>query len=179
MRVEASSLKGRYFMCQEPLEEVMASVDFPVYGLTEEVFGLRYSRYHSSQSILSDRQISLEYQSDRNFPFLHENSYKNLTFNVTSSRYRPGVTSVGYTLWKYAGVPEQDCSRLFAFYGSLTIDGEQFMGNITSYPAPILDPGYVFVNGQACLTGKAYGLHPDELIQVLQSLPVLNSKAVE
>ena len=37
-------------MCQEPLEEVMASVDFPVYGLAEEVFGLRYSRYGFSQS---------------------------------------------------------------------------------------------------------------------------------
>jgi hypothetical protein len=32
-------------MCQEPLEEVMASVDFPIYGLTEEVFGLRSSGY--------------------------------------------------------------------------------------------------------------------------------------
>jgi hypothetical protein len=166
-------------MCQEPLEEMMASVDFPVYGLTEEVFGLRYSECRSSQSILSDRQIGLAYQSDRCFPFLDQNSYKNLTFNVASSRYRPGVTSVGYTLWKYAGVPEQDCNRLFAFYGSLTIDGEQFMGNITSYPAPILDSGYVFNNERVCCWGRAYGLHPDELIQVLQSLRMLNGKAVE
>jgi hypothetical protein len=166
-------------MCQEPLEEMMASVDFPVYGLTEEVFGLRYSRCSSSQAFLSDRWICLEYQSDRYFPFLHENSYKNLTFHVCISRYRPGVTSVGHTLWKDAGVPEQDYSRLFVFYGSLTIDGEQFMGNFTSYPAPILESGYVFKNGRACLHGRAYGLHPDELIQILQSLRVLNSKEVE
>ena len=166
-------------MCQEPLEDLMASVDFPVYGLTEEVFGLRYSRYYSSEVFSSYRRIDLVYQSDRYFPFLHEDSYKNLTFTVVSSKYRPGSTSVGRTLWKYAGVPEQDCSRFFVFYGSLTIDGEQFMGNLTSYPAPILDPGYMFVNGRACLIGKAYGLHPDELIQVLQSLRVLNGKAVQ
>ena len=168
-------------MCQESqdsLEEVMASVDFPVYGLIEEMFGLRYIRCRSLPDCFSDRLITLEYQSDRSFPFLHEDSYKNLTFNVCSSRYRPGGTSVGYTLWKEAGVPEQDCSRLFFFYGRLTINGEQFMGSVTSYPAPILDPGYVFKNGRACLTGKAYGLHPDELIQVLQSLRVLNGKAV-
>jgi hypothetical protein len=63
-------------MCQEPLEEVMASVDFPIYGLTEEVFGLRYSRDGSSQAFLSDRGISLKYQSDRYFPFLHEKIIK-------------------------------------------------------------------------------------------------------
>lgn len=166
-------------MCEESLEEMMASVDFPVYGLTEDVFGLHYSRYGSSQPFPSDRRIALEYQSDRCFQFLHEDAHKNLTFNVASSRHYHGITSVGYTLWKYAGIPEQDCSRLFVFSGSLTIDGEQFIGNFTSYPAPILESGYVFQNGRVCLYGGAYGPHPDELIQILQSLRVLNGKEVE
>lgn len=166
-------------MCEEPLEEVMASVDFPVYGLTEEVFGLRYSRYGTSQPFPADRRIGLAYQSDRCFQFLDENSYKNLTFNVASSKHSHGITSVGYTFWKYEGVAEQDCSRIFVFSGSLTIDGGQFIGNFTSYPAPILESGYVFSNGRVCLYGGAYGLHPDELIQTLQSLRVLNGKEVE
>ena len=166
-------------MCQEPLEEVMASVDFPVYGLAEEVFGLRYSRYGSSQSSLLGRRIALGYQSDRYVSFLHENAHKNLTFDVCSLRDRRSILPLSYTPWKDVGISEQDCSRLFVFYGSLTIDGEQFIGNFTYYPAPIFDSKYVFNNGRVYLYGEAYGPHPDELIQILQSLRVLNGKEVE
>jgi hypothetical protein len=111
--------------------------------------------------------------------FLHENAHKNLTFDVCSLRDRRSILPLSYTPWKDVGISEQDCSRLFVFYGSLTIDGEQFIGNFTYYPAPIFDSKYVFNNGRVYLYGEAYGPHPDELIQILQSLRVLNGKEVE
>ena len=163
-------------MCQEPLEEVMAAVDFPVYGLPEEVFGLRYSRYSSSRPYPSNQRVALVYQSERHIPFLHERLHKNVTFSVSSSRVhrcgRPIHSIGGYTL-------REDGSQLFVFYGSLTIDGEQFMGNFTSYLAPAFDTSYGLFKGRMVLQGGACGLHPDELIQVLQSLRVLNGKAVK
>jgi hypothetical protein len=53
------------------------------------------------------------------------------------------------------------------------------MGNFTSYPAPAFDTYYRLFKGRMVLQGGACDFHPDELIQILQSLRVLNGKPVE
>jgi hypothetical protein len=180
-------------MCQESLEEVMASVDFPIYGLTEEVFGLRSSgywappRYNGGYWSCSKYQqcITLNYQSDRYVPLLHEKLGKGPTFSVCNGRSLSGppllgIKSASYVRWEEGpDLPVQEGGRTFAFCSSLTIDGEQFVGNFFYFPAPIFHSIYVFNNGHLCLQGQARGPHPDELIQILQSLRVLNGKAVE
>jgi len=175
-------------MCQEPLEEVMASVDFPVYGLTEEVFGLRSSGYWAPRDDghwgCSNYQqfITLDYQSERYIPFLYEKAGKEPTFSVRNCRSLsgpplPGIKSVSYVHWEEGpDIPVQEGCRTFAFCSSLTIDGEQFVGNFLYYPAPIFHSMYMFNNGRVYLYGGAYGPHPDELIQILQSLRVLNNQ---
>ena len=181
-------------MCQETLEEVMASIDFPIYGLTEEVFGLRSSGYWAPPryngkywSCPKDQLcITLNYQSDRYMPFIHKKSSKETTFSVCNGRsLRDGEPLLGikyasYVRWEEGpDLPVSEGKRTFAFCSSLTIDGEQFVGNFLYFPAPIFHSIYVFNHGHLCLQGQARGPHPDELIQILESLHVLNGKAVE
>jgi hypothetical protein len=183
IKAERSSLKGRHFMCQEPLEDVMASVDFPIYGLTEEVFGLRSSGYWSCPK--DQLCITLNYQSDLYMPFLHEKSGKEPTFSVCNGgslngQPLPDINPTSYVRWEEGpDLPVQEGGRTFAFCSCLTIDGEQFMGNFLYFPAPIFHSIYMFTKGHLCLQGQARGPHPDELIQILESLHVLNGKAVE
>ena len=188
IKAERSSLKGRYFVCQESLEEVMALVDFPVYGLPEEVFGPHASGYwtprHLGIWLSRDRFITLDYRSERYVPFLHEQVRKKPTFSVCSSKGLStpllGIKSVSYVHWEEGpDMPVQDADRMLVFSSSLTIDGEQFMGNVLSYPAPFFYSMYWFYHGDFRLNGQARGPHPDELIQMLQSLHVLNGKAAE
>ena len=88
-----------------------------------------------------------------------------------------GIKSVSYVHWKEGpDIPVQERSRTFAFCSSLTIDGEQFVGNFLYFPAPIFHSMYVFNNGCLYLQGQARGPHPDELIQILQSLRVLKCR---
>ena len=185
-------------MFQEPLEEMMASVDFPIYGLTEEVFGLRPSgywappRYNGKYWSCHNYQqcITLHYQSDRYMPFLHDKSGKEPTFSVCNGRSLSGpplsdikATSyvhTSYIRWEQGpDLPASEGYRTFAFCSSLTIDGEQFVGNFLYFPAPIFHSIYVLNHGHLCLQGQARGPHPEELIQILESLHVLNGKAVE
>ena len=178
-------------MYQEPLEEVIASVDFPVYGLTEEVFGLRLSGYRAPRydgywdCSKSHQFLTLDYQSERYVPFLHEKFSKKPTFSVHSSRGLSGppligIKSTSYVHWEEGpNLPVQDSGQTLVFCSSLTIDGEQFIGNFLFYPAPIFHSIYVLSNGHRSLHGQACGPHPEELIQILQSLRVLNGKAVQ
>ena len=176
-------------MCEEPLEEVIASVDFPVYGLTEEVFGLRYSsRCWTPRSngrwCSRYRFITLDYHSERYIPFLHEQASKKPTLSVRSFKGLDsplvGIKSVSYVHWEEGpDIPVQDSSRIGVFSSSLTIDGEHFIGNFLYYPAPTFHSMYMFNNGHMYLQGQARGPHLDELIQILQNLRVLNGKAVE
>ena len=119
-----------------PLEEVMPLLNFPVYGLPEEMFGLCYTDYRH----VPEYPIRIDYQGERYAPFLHE-KVRGPTLSVHSwqSRSQLGIRSAQLHVvrWEDAGIPEQDCRDVFVVDSCLIIDGAPFTGTITYRPAPL------------------------------------------
>jgi hypothetical protein len=165
-----------------PLEEALVSVKFPVYGLTEEVCGLRYNDYGTFNP---HGDLTINYRSERYAPF-------NVRDQTLSTFYVTSVSDSGKVIPKLVpqmhdislGVIIRRLERVmvhtpFRWEGTLTIDGKAFSGCILYYPAPLCASACCFGGDGAHFDGKAFGPNVDELIQILESLHDLNGKAVE
>jgi hypothetical protein len=163
-------------MHQIPLEEALASVNFPVYGLVEEVCGLRYNDYGTFPD--PHLLFGLNYRSERYTPLMVRDLTLN-TFYVTSIRDFSGMIpqmhdiSLGFIIRKLKGV---QASAPFRWEGTLTIDGKDFSGCICYYPAPLRASACCFAGDGVHFDGKAFGPNVEELIQILEALRVLNGK---
>ena len=162
-----------------PLEEALASVDFPVYGLPEEVLGLCYTDYTYFPNIARRHQFTLNYQSERYAPFRHE-KVRGPTFSVSSfmnSCDWGDVKPEWYSAWWNPNdIPLQDQRFLFVCNCSFSIDGTPLTGRITYRPAPLYHSTFWLYGQRLRLDGQALGPDPDDLIQILESLRVLNRK---
>lgn len=161
-----------------PLEEAMAFVNVPLYGLTEEVCGLCYYQHVYG----TEHRMRLEYYSPRYE--LRENFRQ--TFLVESclyeeTEYQPSVPLPILGARIVTGqFPAQDHSHAFlAKEAVFTIDGKCFKGTVGYHTAPVCYSVFALYHGRIGLSGEALGPSIEELIQILQSLCVLNGKAVE
>ena len=175
---------GRLLML--PLEEAMTFVNAPVYGLTEDVCGMQ----KVSHVYISEHSMKLEYYSPRYGK--HPKIYKELNFLVSSHIVEPEIplerrakmSSSHHQLsaWILVGdlTEEERHHQVFVAKDAVfTIDGKRFKGNVTYYTAPVCYSGFVLFHEDICVQGEALGPSVDELIQILESLHVLNGKAVE
>ena len=164
-----------------PLEEAMAFVNVPVYGLTQEVCGL----HHSQHVYNSENAMRLGYYSPRYKQ--HEKVKGRQTFVVDSRLYEENVIPE-----KMLGLPEtlvlgswiwddiQDRRHVFIAKGAVfTIDGKCFKGIVNYHPVPLCYASFSLCSGHIKLSGEALGPSIDEMIQILESLRVLNGKEVE
>jgi hypothetical protein len=163
-------------MDQIPLEEALASVDFPVYGLVEEVCGLRYN---GCGAFPGDYQpFTLNYQSERYEPLRVRGMTLN-TFYVTSFRDLRRIIpqmhdiSLGFIVHRLDGV---EIRAPFRWEGMLTIDRKAFFGSICHYPAPLRVSACCFSGDSTHFDGQAFGPNVEELIQILESLHVINGE---
>jgi len=171
-----------------PLEEALALVKFPVYGLTEEVCGLRY-RSHMPFALdhfrdfeargWNNSTFTIHYQTERYKPYLHA-MVSGPTFSVNSLQREHEVATMSTYLrimeWNPDKIPEADRRPVFSCKGSISIAGKMFTGIITYRPAPLCHSVFELSSGRMCLDGQALGPHPDDLIQILEALRVLNDK---
>ena len=181
------------------LEEAIASVDFPVYGLSQSIHGLQLL-----QCSLSTK-VSICYISDLYEQKLKE-SQKNLPrikrvhpFSFVSSRkgsreayealLLPPAQDPGYKvvcLLELRGsdgvVREplmQDVCPTILERQEIIIDGVHFIGNVEYRETPYFHTFAYFDSTQTSLTVHFYGPDLEEMFEILQALRVLNSKAIE
>jgi hypothetical protein len=168
-----------------PLEEAMAYVNAPVYGLTEDVCGMQ----KGSHVYTSEHSMKLEYYSPRYGK--HPKIYKELNFLVSSHIVGPEIplerrakmsSSHRLSTWILVGDLTEEERRHQVFVAKdavFTIDGKRFNGNVTYYTAPVCYSGFVLFHEDIGVQGEALGPSLEELIQILESLHVLNGKEVE
>ena len=162
------------------LEEALSSVTFPVYGLVEEIYGLSYSGHKYFPT--GTQPITLTYQTQRYESILHE-KVRGSTLSVSCGRNIwkgiPDIPQSFSMLWDLNDIPEPVRRNPFLYRGSLTIDGTPFTGHISYRPVPLCFSMFTLSSEQTYLGGQALGPDPDELIQILESLRVLNRKQAE
>jgi hypothetical protein len=179
--IERSKKRGRLSLL--PLEEAMAHANFPVYGLTQEVCGLRQGLHWYP----SENAMVLEYHSPR---YKQHEKCKGRTFLVESRLYEKNVipdNSSGmpptqvFAGWILDDISEQQGHhRNFVAKGAVfTIDGKRFEGLVAYYSVPLCYSRFTLSSGHIGLSGEALGPSIDDLIQILESLHLLNGKEVE
>jgi hypothetical protein len=176
------------------LEQAVQYVNGPVYGLTEELFSLQYTQ-HAWQS---ENSMGLCYLSPRykEYRFRHDQTFVVRTHlfgedeNVAFVERRNSIQAGCIMIVKYCPLPDsapyvdlfanRDKSlRVVAEKATLTIDGKNFKGDVTHYTAPVRYSSFTLYHEHIGLKGEALGPSIEELIQILESLHVLNGKAVE
>ena len=139
-----------------PLEEALTSVDFPVYGLVEEVCGLRYNDYGTFPNPHLD--FVLNYRSERYAPFnvgdMTLNTFYVLSIRDLSIGIIPQIhdVSLGFIIRRLEGVMIR---APFRWEGTLTIDGKALSGCICYYPAPLCASACCFAGDGMHFDGKS------------------------
>jgi hypothetical protein len=176
-----------------PLAEAMTHINSPLYGLTEEVLGLQYTQ-HVWQS---ENSMGLSYLSPRykEYRFRHDETFMVRTHlfgedeNVDFGGWRNLMGAGCIMIVKSCPLPEsapyvdlfanRDKSlRVVAEKATLTIDGKNFKGSVVHYTAPVRYSSFMLYHERIGLKGEALGPSIEELIQIVESLHDLNSKAV-
>ena len=176
-----------------PLEEAMTHINGPLYGLTEEVFGLQ----HYTHIWQYENCMRLEYFSPRYAKYAFRNDR---TFVVTTSIFAEEQNGAfgGFASVLDAGCvilvncPVNDRASFVALFADkekslrmvakdavVTIDGKSFKGSVTHYTAPVRYSSFEFYYGRVGIQGEALGPSIEELIQIVESLHDLNGKEVE
>ena len=162
-----------------PLEQAVQYVNGPVYGLVEEVFDLQYTSPWLNSSRMQDGHdmdsLKLVYLSPR------YEQYKGscgLTFGVLTQLAPKDMRPHFSTVRRVASDLDRG-HRLIAKDATFSIDGKNFKGDVTHYTAPVRYSFFTLYHERIRLTGEAAGPSIEEFIQILQSLHVLNGKAVE
>jgi len=180
-----------------PLEEAMTFVTTPLYGLTEEVYGLQ----HCMNIWQSERCMKLEYYSPR---YKQYETVKGKTFTVESHLYdeetKPKIRLGGLPNLSLGGAAvfgdtsEEERVAILNDFSKrqdlrhhvfiardvlILIDGKSFRGCLTYFSAPFCYSAFTLYSGRVGVEGEALGPSIEELIQILESLRVLNGKAVE
>jgi hypothetical protein len=200
MKLEPEEIEARMkktiMLRRLPLEQTKTYINGPLYGLTEDVFGLQHSK-HIWQF---ENCIRLEYLSPRYEQYRYKDDQ---TFIVTTCLFGedeelPAIPLIlcpsctlkagqqfmivhhpdGRTLG--GDLPGLDqCHRLVANDTVLTIDGKSFKGNIIHYTEPVRFSRFILYNERIKLDVEALGPSIEELIQIVESLHDLNGKEVE
>lgn len=162
------------------VEKAAAFINTPVYGLTEEVCEL----HHALHVYTHKDCLRIEYASPRYTP--HKKGGRN--FAVESRLYEepqkdpthvPALLVLGVEILtgKFPGL---DRSHFFVAKDAVfTIDGKCFKGYVSYRTAPVYYSEFVLYHGRLGILGEALGPSIEELIQIVESLHVLNGKAVE
>jgi hypothetical protein len=167
-------------MLHRSLEEAMAGVEFPVYGLpeTKDVCGLRYS--WDPYAPTKTGMVTLTYQSRHYLPFLHERT-NGPTFLLRSCllESEPGNLRTHLSLgsWSLRDIPEAPSPVQIGL--NMPIEGKSFKGYAAYTSKPVYFATFSLSRGRMMLEGESLGPSIDDLIQIISSLHVLNGKAVE
>ena len=165
-----------------PLEEAMTYVNGPLYGLAEEVCGLQ----HTGHMWQFENCMRLEYRSPRyeQYKYRHDQTFLITTCISGEDENQPGLFASPHLeaggLLFVGRFPGQD--QIFHFVAkdaSFTIDGKCFKGEVTHYTAPVRYSSFMLYHRQIELKGEALGPSLEELIQIVESLHVLNRKQAE
>ncbi len=175
-------LRKSHMLADQPLEQARTSINGPLYGLTEEVFGLQYY-VHIWQH---EDCMRLEYLSAHYKPYRYRHDR---TFVVTTRLFgedeklpdplgdlhSPPVLETGALVIpvRFPGedtfssrLPGRDQShRLVAKDATFTIDGSLFKGSVIHYTTPVRYSSFMLYHGRIELTGEALGPSIEELIQ--------------
>ncbi len=173
-----------------PLEEALAYATRPVYGLTEEVYGLRHEKhsgYINIESLIEYRSplyVQYAFRNDPNFVIKTRiiEEGKKVAFGFYASSIEAArVAFDGDSSDEFAALFEakEKSVRVAAEKAALSIDGDSFKGSILHYTAPVRYSRYTFHSEHVGIQGDALGPSLEELISILESLRVLNGKAVE
>jgi hypothetical protein len=170
-----------------PLEDVWEYVDIPVYGLTEEVYGMQKIRH----SVVSRNFMRLDYYSPRYGKHPNVNNEPNFRISTSIepeiSPQRRANVFPSFCLSLLARAMYRDLTREERCYKypctakdvAVVIDGKPFNGKVLYRTAPVCHTGFVLYHGDLAVQGEALGPSIEELIQILQSLYDLKGKAVE
>ncbi len=165
------------------LEEDIAAFSYPVFGLREGVYDLKYVdhyeekgwftiSYQSSNRLpynFSGRNVhtlylgSSLYIHDRHISVIHDIS---LNFYVGEAMREKMVFEEGHRIWWYYQAPSR---RDIGF----DVEGIPFEGSIMHYPAPLDMAAWCFSCPEPYhyhIDGRAFGLSYDEVIGVLSAL---------
>jgi hypothetical protein len=172
-----AAVKRSEFIGNLPWREALAYINTPLYGLTEEVCG-----YQRTKLVFdTENRVRLGYHSPR-FKSHPEFGY---SFLIESSLYEEMEHQETLPQSKIVGrrSPQVDSierSHLFVATEALFfIDGKHFKGYVSYQAAPVQYSRFMLYSGRIGIQGEALGPSLDELIQILESLHVLNGKEVE
>jgi hypothetical protein len=165
-----------------PLGEVKTYVNAPLFGLTEEVYGLQ----HTGQGLQGETQgencigyLRLKYLSPR---YKQYRRYRHdQTFVVATCLFPKDVRPLfgcGWSMLEPICIPGSSF-HMMAKDATFTIDGKNFKGRVIHYTAPVRYSSFTLYHERIGLTGEALGPSLEELIQIVESLHDLNSKVVE
>jgi hypothetical protein len=176
-----------------PLEQSRTHINGPLYGLTEEVFGLQHYahmwQYENCMRLeyLSPRYAKYAFRNDRTFLvttriFADE---QNVAFGSFASVLEAGcVILVNCPVNDRASfvalfADKEKSLRMVAKDAMVTIDGKSFKGSVTHYTAPVRYSSFEFYYGCVGIQGEALGPSIEELIQIVESLHDLKGKTVD
>jgi hypothetical protein len=181
------------------LEEAIASVDFPVYGLSHPIHGLQLLQCSLSTKVsicyISDLYEQKLRESQKNLPRIRRVHPFSSVSSRKGSRERyealllPPAQDPGYKvvcLQELRGsdgvVREplmQDVCPTILERQEIMIDDVHFIGNVKYYDAPYFHTFAYFYSTQTSLTVRFYGPDIEETFEILQALRVLNGRPVE
>lgn len=186
-------MKKSFLLQRQTLEQARTHINGPLYGLTEEVFGLQ----HYVHIWQHDNCMQLEYLSPRYAQYAFRNDR---TFVVTTRIF---ADKQNVAFGSFASVLEAGCVilvncpvndrasfvalfadkekslRMVAKDAVVTIDGKSFKGSVTHYTAPVRYSSFEFYYGRVGIQGEALGPSIEEVIQIVESLHDLNGKEVK
>jgi hypothetical protein len=189
-------LRKSHMLADQPIEQARTSINGPLYGLTEEVFGLQYYAHiwqHEDcmrLEYLSPRYEQYRYRYDQTFVVTTRLFGEDEKLpDPPGDLHPPPVLQAGALVIPVrlpgedtfsSRLPGRDRShRLVAKDATFTIDGSLFKGSVIHYTASVRYSSFMLYHGRIELTGEALGPSLEELIQIVESLRDLNSKAGE
>ena len=186
----AEAIRRAFHIRMMPLAEALAYATQPVYGLTEEIFGLQ----HDGHSWRSNGEVFIAYRS----PLYTQYAFRNDQTFVAKTRIIEEGKKLAFGLIRssieaacvaFDECPSDEFAALFeakeksvrvaADQAALSIDGDSFKGSILHYTAPVRYSRFMFHSERVGIQGEALGPSLEELIQIVESLHVLNGKEVE
>lgn len=154
--------------------EAASDIDAPVYGLTEELYGLQ----HIGHAYTPKERLRIEYASPR---YEHRKNFTVETRLYAEEQKPPHrvdaipVLGVDILVNQFPG--QDRCTIFIARDASITIDGECFKGYISYYTHPVHYSEYSLCCGYVNILGEALGPSIDEVMLILENLHMLNSNS--
>ena len=179
----------QYEIRRMPLKEALAYATKPVYGLTEEVFGLQHEAHSwRNMSIGYRSPLYAQYAFRNDRTFVVETRIFEEEQNVAFGFFR-SVIEAGNVIFAVCPVPDsvefvnlfaarEKSLRIVTKDAALSIDGKPFKGDIMHYTDPVRYSSFTFYHERIGLQGEALGPSIEEVAEIIKSLRVLNAEQI-